>query len=170
MWIWDAAGLEAGEVAIYTSGSSIDRWVATVAAWKSLRDVVRLDLGGGWEPVSGVTNQAISEPQESASWLSRNLRGSPGVVAVVLTTEAVATDVLLEALPMWSRFVLAMPASMPTTVDFYNNVHRKGANLVCVPASTREMHESQWSPRSVGYLQRAARVLDCARLAAKCPL
>jgi hypothetical protein len=169
LWIWEAAGLEPGEVAIYTSGSPADRTIAAVAGLRSVRDVVRLQVApGSWEPIAGVMNRETADPQDAVGWLSKELRAAPGVVAAVLTPEAVAADILLEALPMWARIVLAMPSSNPATVDFYNNVHRKGTRIVSVPASPDELQQPQWIEAAAPYLARAARMLEVDRLASLC--
>jgi hypothetical protein len=170
LWLWDAAGLEPGDTAIYTSGAPHDRWIALVAGWRSAREVVRLNVGRDLTPTVGVIERTITDPQEAVGWLSGTTRAAPGVVAAILTAESAATDVLLAALPMWTRIVLATPTSSPTTVDFYDNVHRKGTRIVSVPSSAAELEQPHWRPRAAAYVTRAARILGCERLASQCPL
>lgn len=170
LWTWEAAGLEPGETAIFTSGTALDPWLAVAAGWISLRDPLRLDLADEpAQPDAGVRCLRITEPQAAVGWLQRELQGAPGVAAAILTPEAIAADVLLEALPMWSRIVIGMTGSRPATVDFYNNVHRKGVQIASVPADPREMADSLWRDRAAASLAQARRILDCQRLAAQCP-
>lgn len=167
--IWETAGLEAGETAIYTSGSPADHWIGTVARWRSARDAVRLDVDGDtWVQQRGIENRVIAESQEAAGLLAARLRNVPGVVAAILTPDAIAADVILEALPMWGRIVLAVPASKPASIDFYVNVHRKGTRILSAPGSAAELSDACWSPLGERYVARAMRILLNKRLAAEC--
>lgn len=169
LWIWDAAGLEPGERAIYTSGSLADRWIGTVAGWRSMRDVVRLDDSRDeWRSRPGVINHPINDPEETVRWLAKEACNTPGVAAAVLSSEPLLVDVLLEALPVWARIVLAMPSSAPMTIDFYTNVHRKGTRIVSVPASPDEFGEPGWQDAASIHIARAKRILESPNLARVC--
>lgn len=169
LWIWDAAGLEPGEIAVYTSDDTLDRSLAVVAGWRSTRDVIRLvPVEAAGLPLPGVVSLTVAEPEAAGAFLAAAMRGAPGAAAAVLSERTDALDLILEAIPMWGRIVLAAAVTNPATVDFYNNVHRKGCSLLSVPGSPGEMLAAFWNDAAGPYIARAARILQIDRLAAAC--
>jgi hypothetical protein len=53
----------------------------------------------------------------------------PGVAATDLSGRAEYVDLLLATLPTFARVMFAGPAREQLTIDFYQNVHRKGLLL-----------------------------------------
>lgn len=169
LWAWDVASLEPGEAAIVTSGSACTGELATVAAWRSGRRLTYLDCGDGPTgiPADGLRVDA-AEPQQALATLARQLDGAPGAIAVVATPNSEAIDLLLEAMPVWGRIVLAIDSTEPAAVDFYNNVHRKGLRICGAPASPACVFDPSLRHRCSAYILRAARILQNERLAARC--
>lgn len=161
LWIWDVAGLEPGEAAVFTSGSALDAPLAIVAGWRSARDVVRLVTGDrALSPLAGVIDLAAADAEATAAALAAVMREAPGSVAALLTGRADVLDLVLESAPMWARIVLAADAGEAATIDFYTNVHRKGCRLISVPATPAEMLEPRWRQAAESHVARAARILE----------
>ena len=169
LWIWDACGLEIGDVAVYTSGSAVDRLIARIAAWRCGGRIIRLDTGDAeWDSAAEVTILEVPDPQEAVEKLAQALRSAPGVAAAVMTGDAAVMDVILEAIPMWGRVVLASRTTDAATVDFYNNVHRKGCRIVSVPGSPDDIFDAHWIQFAASHIVRAVRILQNDALAARC--
>ncbi len=166
LWIWDAAALEPGERAVFVAGSFDDGMLAAVAAWRSARDPIRLQQGDAAGPaLPGVIDVMVRGPDRTGAELAAMLRAAPGVVTALTTGRSDALDLILESNPMWARIVLATDVADPATIDFYGNVHRKGCRLVSVPGATREMLDPVWIGSAGQHISRAARILQCDRLA-----
>jgi hypothetical protein len=166
LWTWDAAGLEPGEIAVFTSGSAADATLAAVAGWRSARDVIRLAVDDTMtSPLPGVIDLAAAESETTGTALAAALRAAPGAVAAVTARRTDALDLILEAAPMWARIVLASLASDPATIDFYGNVHRKGCHLLSVPGAPADMLNPPWIDAARLHVTRAARILQHDKLA-----
>jgi hypothetical protein len=61
--------------------------------------------------------------------------------------------------------VIASHGTEPATIDFYNNVHRKGISLHTGPASPAFLFEPGLSAALLPSIERAVRVLQCDDLA-----
>jgi hypothetical protein len=167
--ICDAADLELGEVAVYTSGVAHESIVATVAQWRTARDAIRLRLQeDALACPPGVQDVDGADPQRALEVIRMTASHAPGFAAIVLSPQPEALDVLLEAMPMWGRLVIGSASSAPATIDFYNNIHRKGVRMVSVPSSARFIFEAPARADRTTLIERAIRILTCEDLAAAC--
>lgn len=167
--ISDAAALELGEVAVFTSGAAHESVVATVAQWRTCRDVIRLRLHDGLSVCApGVREVDGTDPQRAIELIRTEANSAAGYAAIVLSPQPEALDVLLEAMPIWGRLVFGATSSSRATIDFYNNVHRKGVRMVSVPSTTRFIFEARARPEVAALVERAMRILTCDDLAAVC--
>jgi hypothetical protein len=127
LWFWDRLALELGEVAVYSFNPSFP-FVGQAALWRG--GVPVLQVGGSDMVVApGVEVLTQRDPREIAERITERSRGNPGFAAVELSGLPEIMDVFLEVLPRWSRLMLAGYRSQPLTVDFYNNIHRKGVRI-----------------------------------------
>ncbi len=164
-----SARLELGEIAVYSSGARHEALIGLVAGWCTGRDVIRIDFndGAGVTP-AGVQKVDGSDPQRALEIIQRSTRNTAGFAAIVLSSKAEAMDVLLEAMPTWGRLVVASRSTESATIDFYNNVHRKGVTVLGMPASPRCMFEPERRTALSPFLIRAMRVMQNDALATAC--
>ena len=128
--IWERLGLELGEAAIYTAGSSLSRLVGQVAAWRGAIPVIQ--LGKEKENDSSLKALeffAIDDTEDSIRLLSDRIKDKPGTAIVELSGLPECMDIILEIIPKWGRIMCAAHSGSPLTIDFYNNIHRKGVTV-----------------------------------------
>ena len=155
LWAWDTLDLELGEMVVVTGGAPESRLVALVATWYGPAQVL-LVTGDASAVPPGVSAHAVLAGAEETGALSARLSERPGVAAVELSGRTDTIDALLESIPRFSRLLLAGAAREPVTIDYYNNVHRKGVRLVSAVLD----HEP-------GFSGHAARVERARRLLAR---
>ena len=171
LWVWECAGLELGEAAVYAVGSDVSRLIERVAAWRCGGQVIRLQQGGRRADDSSAADAVqieTTDPALAIEALSAIFRRAPGVVAAVCTANSAVINAILESAPMWARFVLATDVTDPATIDFYNNVHRKGSRILTVPAAPAAMFDEAWHGQARQHLERASRIMQIDSLAAAC--
>lgn len=167
--IWEAAGLELGELATYTSGSSFEGLVALVAGWRSGRDALRIDLNDGTAALPPGTRAVdVSTPQRAIEDLHNASREACGFASVVFSRGPEAIEMLLEAMPVWGRLVVATSVTEPATIDFYNNVHRKGVRVIGVPSTPLAAFDAGRRPTVGRSLRRALRIMNSKDLGERC--
>ena len=160
LWAWDVARLELGECAVYTSGGPQGNFVAQVAVWRSGRDVLCLDFGDGSINAPGFAQViGAAESGFAIDAVRRASATAAGFAALVLTKRSEALDLLLEAMPVWGRLMIGALQTEPATVDFYNNVHRKGVRIAAVPATPAAIFDVVRRSEASRYLERAFRIL-----------
>jgi threonine dehydrogenase-like Zn-dependent dehydrogenase len=107
----------------------------------------------------------MSDPEEALRQLKKRIQDKAGFAAIDLSGRPETIDLLLEVVPRWGRVMLAGRTRQPLTVDFYNNVHRKGVLLLTSifdPASVL-LHAG-----SAAYLAAAFRILQNKEMATIC--
>lgn len=166
LWTWDRLGLELGELAIVAGDDAFASLVAQAALWRGGCPVIRLSATGvSSAAAAGVDVLSIADPEATARDLRERIAGKPGFAAVELTGRASVTDVLFEVMPRWGRMMLAGGARDPLTIDFYNNVHRKGMLLVAGLAEPARVFDESWG---AAYVRTAFRLLENPEHAARC--
>jgi hypothetical protein len=159
LWVWDAVELELGDLAIITGNSVTAGMIAKVACWRSGGSVIALDrfpgTGSAWHP--GETIDA-SDQAATLQRLGAAIAAAPSTAAAICDGDAAILELVLEALPAWGRVVLATESTQPATVDFYNNVHRKGCRIVTVPATPAQLDDETWRRLAEPHLERAIRI------------
>lgn len=158
--ICEAVALELGDVPVCTSGGDNLHLIATLCQWRTGREVLVLDLLDGHAvAAAGCRRIDGSDPQGAIEDISRASATAPGVAAIVLSRKSEAVDILLEAMPMWGRMIIASDGTKPATIDFYNNVHRKGMSLVTGPASPAVLFEPELRADRRHFTERAIQIL-----------
>jgi hypothetical protein len=165
LWAWDLLGLELGDVALVTGEDAQADLVALVASWYGALPVVRLSLDARPLP-RGIDGVVLDDPQRTIADLAARFSRRPGVAVVDLSGRSGVIEVLLASLPTFARLLLAGSACEPLTIDFYNNVHRKGLDLrsgVFHPAleHTNDPAAERRLARATLLLQRSERAEAC---------
>lgn len=149
LWIWEIAELELGDLAIVAGVTGSQDMISRVAEWRSGGRVLSLTRSGPGTSDSPATMQRLSAAVAAA----------PGVAAVICDDSASLLELVLEAMPAWGRIVIATRTGNPATIDFYNNVHRKGCRIVTVPSSPAQIHDELWCEGARPHVVRAVRIL-----------
>ena len=63
-------------------------------------------------------------------------------------------------MPTWGRLVVAAESTEPATIDFYNNVHRKGVTVLGMPVSPLSVFEPTCRKTTLPFLRQAMRVIQ----------
>lgn len=162
---WDRLHLELGEAAIYAEGDFFSDLVGQVAIWCGGCPVIRLCNSLDKTLLISVESQCMEDPDAAVHQLRDRIKEKPGVAAVDLSGRPETIDLLLEVMPRWGRLLLAGQARQSLTVDFYNNVHRKGVLLIStVLDPTCALNDGVCG----AYLPAAFRLLQNKDMAAAC--
>lgn len=126
--LWQSVDLELGEAAVWTTGGALTALTGQTAVWRGACPAIELGPSSdSTDAIAGADRIDWTDAEEAARRLNDLVQGRPGFVAVDLSGRADVIDILLEAMPTFGRLLLAGPAGDPVTIDFYKNVHRKGA-------------------------------------------
>jgi hypothetical protein len=167
LWAWDELDLELGDASVYTTGSALERMIGCVAIWRGALPVARLG-NDGTRVLSGTQPIAAADPHAAMRQLAETVRAAPGFAAIDLTGRGEVLDILLEVAPRWGRILLGAPTSSRLTVDFYNNVHRKGTYLRTARLDPLLVFDSTYAATRLPHVARAIRILADDELAARC--
>jgi hypothetical protein len=100
--------------------------------------------------------------------LGARLKVRPGVAVAELSGRPDVVDLILEAIPMFTRVLFAGPPGDRLTVDFYVNVHRKGLLLRSSTLAPSASIAAPWAGEAGARLARAARFLTVPARLAEC--
>lgn len=167
MSFWDRLGLELGDAAVYTEGGPLSRLTGQVALWRGACPVVELSPADA-VPLPGVIHVDWSDVEEAAKHLTTATEPRPGFAAVELSGRAEMLDTLLESMPRWSRLLLASEAGGPVTIDYYKNVHRKGAIIDATVGETATLFDPALGAAARAHVDRATQWLAKPVQAAQC--
>jgi hypothetical protein len=166
LWSWDSLQLELGDAAIYTPGPPLlERAIAATAVWRGGLPVIRLRADAAAAPADGVEDVSIGNAQQAISRLSAIARRAPGFAAIDLWGRADVLDILFEVLPRWSRVLLGARSTAPLTVDFYNNVHRKGVYMRTTRLDPSRVLDPALRTQFAPFIEQAIRILANDELA-----
>jgi NADPH:quinone reductase-like Zn-dependent oxidoreductase len=165
--IWESLHLALGEAAVFTSGGALSTLAGQVALWRGGCPVVELGPAG-----AGATPDIMridwTDPEKAARQLIEATDNRPGFAAVEFSGRAEILDVLLEMMPRWSRLLLAGPAGEPVTIDFYRNVHRKGAVIAALDVDAGSIFDLARGAAVRAQIPAATQTLLNARMAHTC--
>jgi len=151
--LWERAGLELGETAIVGGPHPLSPLVARAALWSGAGRVVHVGPGAIGP---GITSIDASPADAAVAQLTALVAAAPGVAAVDLSGASSVIELLVATLPRWGRLLLAGPSER-FAVDFYNDVHRKGAVVAGAPLEPAAFLDR--TPPPVALLDRATRLL-----------
>jgi hypothetical protein len=167
LWAWDELDLELGEAAVYTTGTALERMIGCAAIWRGALPVAR--LGAETPGVLGGTGVVSAmDPHASIRQLAETVRVAPGFAAIDLSGRGEILDILLEVAPRWGRILLGAPTSSHVTIDFYNNVHRKGTYLKAARLDPSLVFDPMHAAARLPHVARAIRILANDELADRC--
>ncbi len=167
MSFWDRLGLELGDAAVYTHGGPLARLTGQVALWRGGYPVVELSPADA-VPLPGIIHVDWSDVEEAARHLTNATEPRPGFAAVDLSGRAEMLDTLLETMPRWSRLLLASAAGGPVTIDYYKNVHRKGAIIDATVGDSATLFDAGLGATARAHVDRATQWLEKPAQTAQC--
>ena len=128
---WAQLRLELGEVAAVSGATPLAGLLRLTAYWQGAMPVIA--LGGDAQALDNCVSVAVDDAQLAVARLQQ-LQGSiPGFAAVDVSGRAWSADILFQALPRWGRLRLGGVTLDSLTVDFYKDVHVKGARVLTAP-------------------------------------
>jgi len=151
--LWDRAGLELGEAAIVGGPHPLSALVARAALWSGASRVMHVGAGATG---TGIATIEASPADAAVAQLTALVAAAPGVAAVDLSGASSVIELLVATLPRWGRLLLAGPSER-FAVDFYNDVHRKGAVVAGVSLEPAALFDRPAPPSAL--FERAARLL-----------
>jgi hypothetical protein len=160
LWIWEKLSLELGEVAVYSGGTFLSELVGQVALRRGGCPVIRLGKPVSEDLHPGIETLSLQDPELAVEKLRQRIAGKTGFAAVDLSGLPEIVDVILEALPRWGRVMLLGFESRPVTIDFYKNVHYKGAVILSAVFDPSLVFAKD--PELAAQLPRAIRILRSA--------
>jgi hypothetical protein len=165
--LWESLRLELGDAAVFTSGSPLSALAGQVALWRGGCPVVELGPGESGS-ASAIPRIDWSDPEAAARQLIEATSKRPGFAAVELSGRADVLDILLEMMPRWTRLLLAGPAGKPVTIDYYRNVHRKGAVIAATDVESASIFDLVRGAAVQAQIAAATQILLNARMAVRC--
>lgn len=163
--LWDRLELELGEVALVTGGSWCSNLAVVVASWYGAFPVFCARCEDS-RPARGVRVIDASSPTTALASLRETFGTEPAVV-LELSGSAETVDLVLDAVPAFSRVMLAGASQERLVLDFYTNVHRKGLMLLSSTAELGMLARagnrtlSRQLARAARLLMKPGRVEDC---------
>jgi hypothetical protein len=151
--LWERAGLELGEAAIVGGPHPLSPLVARAALWSGAGRVMHVGPG---LLVPGIAAVEASPADAAVAHLAAFAAGAPGLAAVDLSGSSQVIELLVATLPRWGRLLLAGPSER-FAVDFYNDVHRKGAIVAGASLEPGAFPDSPCAPSAL--FERAVRLL-----------
>jgi hypothetical protein len=165
--MWESLHLELGDAAVFTSGSPLSALAGQVALWRGGCPVVELGPAESGS-ASEMPRVDWSDPEAAAKQLTEATAKRPGFAAVELSGRADVLDILLEMMPRSSRLLLAGPAGKPVTIDFYKNIHRKGAVIAATDVESASIFDHARGTSVRDQIAAATHTLQNARMAHAC--
>lgn len=160
LWAWDKLALELGEVAVFTGSSLISRMLGQVALWRGACPVLSLCQIGPQNALIKYAKVGIDERDEISGWVRRHINGKSGFAAIDMDGRADLVDLILEIMPRWGRLMLVGEKTQSLTIDYYNNIHRKGAYIVSTRYEPIMIFKRDERPGIGEHLLRAFRILQ----------
>ena len=128
---WAALRLELGEVAAVCGATRLAALLRLTAYWHGAMPVIA--LGGVGQVLEICVSVAVDDARLAVARLHDLQSSTPGFAAVDVSGRAWRADILFQALPRWGRLYLAGITLESLTVDFYKDVHVKGARVLTAP-------------------------------------
>lgn len=163
--MWEELQLEMGEAAIFTGEGPLAALLKLTASWHGANPVLHLARPTQSISPSPSASSEDGEPESIRKTLQGWRADLPGLAVVDLTGQANMIDLLLEVLPPYGRLMLAGPVSRPVIVDWYKNVHRKGARVLARHLEPAAMLGPAPGTASAARLRRAFAVMGNLELA-----
>lgn len=154
----DDSNLELGTTIVVCGDCTVSRLMGEIAKWWTPERInIRANEDNdSVEPFSHVLHIADEHVQDS---LTSMLSGAQSVSFVDFSGNPDAWNVMLESAPYWSRFVANARCQQPMTIDFYNDVHRKGATIVGRQMTCEKIYGPSSDLYAKEHLRRAVQIL-----------
>jgi threonine dehydrogenase-like Zn-dependent dehydrogenase len=162
---WSELGLELGEAAVVSGQGPFAGLLLLVATWRGGTPVL------GWTSAEDNPFRVGAPGTESGTPLEiirATASAQPGFAAVDVGGNPGQIDVLLDAAPRFGRILLAAERMPPLTLDYYNNIHRKGVALLTRRFDFGTAGESSAGKPGIVVMEHAKRILENPEMAELC--
>ena len=159
LWAWDKLDLEMGELALLAGDSRYTMVFAQVAFWRGAYPVIRITQTAHRENEPKFLCTLNVENADENRRLRQLVSDRPGFAAIDLSGREMLIDYLFELGPKWGRIMLASPVHNEITIDYYNNIHRKGTCIYSTILEDSLVFQVQNKEEMVFHLDRASRIL-----------
>lgn len=156
LWAWERLNLEIGEIALVTGDNVFSGVFAQAARLYGALPVFQ--LGNDLKDFQGIDNIEINrdEPLATIELLRNRIQDKAGFAAIDLSGKPEIIDVIFEVLPKWGKIMLLKQAEYPLTIDYYNNLHRKGICMFSYQLNPVVLFENKLELASI--ITRACRI------------
>jgi hypothetical protein len=160
LWCWNSLNLELGEVALVIQGNPfVDIFIQT-AKWFGALPVICLGDKSGDQGDTVFIRVDYKEPDVTTAELNKFLPGSVGYAAVDLSGKAEIIDILLNTIPRWGRMMFMGSGNDLLTIDYYNNLHRSGADIRSCVFDPSVILKPEYSCDFRPFYQRAINIIS----------
>lgn len=165
---WNQLSLELGEAAVYVGDGPVSGLLGQAALWRGAMPVLEVGIRQSEWATPGLTAICSSSADKLVAKIRSSTSQCPGFAAIDTSGSPDMLEVLLDALPKWGRFALCARVSTRATVDFYNNVHRKGARIVGATLDPMLLFDNRHRSRYLPLAIRALNILSDPQLSNGC--
>jgi hypothetical protein len=92
--------------------------------------------------------------------LRKFFSSSTGFAAVDASGKSEVIDFIFEMMPQWGRMAFCHPKTASLTLDYYNNIHRKGAWVLSSLLTSNLLFHSNSIPYFRQLMERSIRLAD----------
>ncbi|MFW9873685.1 MAG: hypothetical protein ACFFG0_11315 [Candidatus Thorarchaeota archaeon] len=157
--LFEKINLEIGELVIVTGEGLIPRLLSLCALWHGAKYVIHITAEKTYLPeIETIKFENLSKNVISIA-LNQKVNTTPGFVAIDTSGKANIIDYLLETLPVWGRLILMGNTEPQLTIDYYNNVHRKAADIVVTEFNIETIFDPNMKKVNSQYVKRSLRIL-----------
>lgn len=158
LWAWERLNLEIGEIALVSGDNAFSCFFAQAARLYGALPVFQ--LGNDLKDFQGIDNIEINrdEPLATIELLRNRIQDKTGFAAIDLSGKPEIIDVIFEVLPKWGKLMLLKQTKYPLTIDYYNNLHRKGIYMLSYEFNPAVLFENK--SELVSIITRACRIIQ----------
>jgi hypothetical protein len=161
--MWEHLRLELGETAIVIGDGSLAPLLCQGAIWHGGAPVIHLGDAPIAHSIPGVESLLVEDTDQVLVRLRRIVQPKAGFAAVDISGSPQMLTLLFDLVPVRGRLYLGDPETKPVTIDFYNNVHRKGIQILSSVIDPISLLTSESYARYSSQITRAIRLLSCAK-------
>jgi hypothetical protein len=156
----EEAHIELGDTLVICSDCSLGRLMGEMGKWWA-PDRVNLGSEASPEPPTPYFSHQFRVSDENVQdQLGQLLSESKNVTFVDFSGSPDVWNVMLQAAPYWSRIVASALAEIPMTIDFYNNIHRKGVTIYGLPMTAQHLFLRSRAVYEERHLRKAETILS----------
>jgi hypothetical protein len=156
--------LELGETVLISGDSYTAKIFAKTALFNGALKVIQLGNNSIKSENVNFIPFLKEDPDKSIKEVLDLMENSKGFIAVDLSGDPNIIDIILEIIPVWGRLLFAHAHTKNITVDYYNNLHRKGILTYSTINNTEKVFNELKRQRNQQFILNACRILDNKRM------